>query len=257
MIVSMRGRRLTLAAGVAAAAAGCGTKDAAAPLQPTSGIGRIRFVNLITDPSRNPVNAILEGLPFGVNLAYTGSTPSSLPSPSTANFAPIYQGSRSLVLKKTADTSVTVATLNLTISAGTDYTVFANGGSGGGTVSSVSFGDNNDAITSGQVRIKVINMSPAAGRVDVFITAANADLTTATPAATNLAVGAEFPGALFAAGTYQIRTVPAGTAAAARPGAVNSTLTGLSIPANGGRTVILADAATGGGPVRSFALTDQ
>jgi len=91
MTVSTRSRRLTLAAAIAVAAitvaaTACGTKDAPGPLQPTAGQGRIRFVNLITDPSRNPVNAILEGVPFGVNLAYTGTTPSSLPSPSTANF---------------------------------------------------------------------------------------------------------------------------------------------------------------------------
>jgi hypothetical protein len=66
----------------------------------------------------------------------------------------------------------------------------------------------------------------------------------------------EFPGALFAAGTYQVRTVPTGTAPAARAGAVSSTLS-VTIPANGGRTIVIADAPAGGGPARSFALTDQ
>ena len=81
MIVSTIGRRLTFVAAAALVAAACGTKDAEGPLQPSGPVGRIRFVNLITDPARNPVNAILEGLPFGVNLAYTAATPPSLPSP--------------------------------------------------------------------------------------------------------------------------------------------------------------------------------
>jgi hypothetical protein len=256
MTFSMARRRLTFTLAAVLVAAACGTKDAPDPLQPSGGQGRIRFVNLITDPARLPVNAILEKIPFGVNLAYTQSTPATLPSPATANFSAILEGARTLVLKKTADTSVVVATLPITITAGTDYTLFAYGGAAGSAVQGLAMGDNNPAITTGQVRIKVMNMSPAAGAVDVFITAANADLATATPAAANLAYKAEFAGALFAAGTYQVQTVPAGTAPAARVGAVSSAVT-VTIAANGGRTIVVADAPAGGGPPRSFALTDR
>ena len=97
-------RHAALIAVAALVATACGTKDAADPLQPNGPTGRIRFVNLITDPARNPVNAILEGVPFGVNLGYTGSTPSSLPAPSTANYSAILAGDRSLVLKRTVVT---------------------------------------------------------------------------------------------------------------------------------------------------------
>lgn len=237
------------------AATACGTKGAPDPLQPTAAQGRIRFVNLITDPSRNPVNAILESVPFGVNLAYTGTTPSSLASPSTANFAPIYEGARSLVLKKTADTNVVIATLPVTVTAAKDYTVYATGGTGGGTVTGFSVENTNEAITTAQARLKVTNMSAAAGAVDVFITATNADLTAATPVAANLATRASFAGALVAPGAYSVRTVPAGTPAAGRPAAVNSTLC-VSVAAGNGRTIVIADAAAGGTPIRSFSLTD-
>ena len=248
--------RLTLAAVATLVMGACGTKDAPGPLEPTSGQGRIRFVNLITDPSRNPVNAILENVPFGVNLGYTAATPASLPSPSTANFAPIYEGPRTLVLKKTADTSVVVATLPITVTAATDYTLYATGGTGGATVTSVIVGETNPAIATGQAKLKVMNMSPTAGAVDVFITPVNADLTTATPVAENLGTSVIFAGALFAPGTYSVRTVPAGTLAADRPAAVNSTLS-VTVAAGNGRTIVIADAATGGTPLRSFALTDQ
>ena len=251
-----RAARLTITTAVVLVGAACGTKDAPDPLSPNGGQGRIRFVNLINDPALLPVNAILEKIPFGVNLTYTQSTPATLPSPATANFSAILEGPRTLVLKKTADTTVTVATLPITIVAGTDYTLFAYGGSAGAAVSSIAIGDNNAPITTGQVRIKVINMSAAAGAVDVFVTAPNADLATASLTAGNVRPQVEFPGALFAAGTYQVRTVPAGTSPAARAGAVSSTLS-VTIPANGGRTVVLADAPAGGGPVRAFALTDQ
>lgn len=253
---TLRALRLTLAATVALVVGACGTKDAPGPLEPTSGQGRIRFVNLITDPTRNPVNAILENVPFGVNLGYTATTPASLPSPSTANFAPIYEGARTLVLKKTADTNVVVATLPITVTAGTDYTLYATGGTGGAQVTSFAVGDNNPAITTGQAKVKVTNMSPTAGAVDVFITAADADLTTATPVVENLGTQGAFAGVLVAPGPYSVRTVPAGTLAADRPAAVSSTLS-ITVAAGNGRTIVIADAPAGGGPIRSFALTDQ
>ncbi len=184
------GRRLTwmpALAAVAMAAAACGTKDAADPLQPSGPVGRVRFVNLVTDPSRNPVNALLEGLPFGVNLVYAASTPASLPAPSTAFYSAVLAGDRTIVLKKTADTTVTVATLSVNIAANNDYTVYATGGTGGSAVTAFSTADANTPPAAGQARIRVTNMSPAAGAVDVFITAANADLAAATPVATGLA----------------------------------------------------------------------
>jgi hypothetical protein len=205
------------------------------------------------------VNAILEGLPFGVNLAYTGTTPSSLPAPSTANYAPVLSGARTIVLKKTADTTVTVGTLPVNVTADNDYTVFAVGGTAGSAVSSFTTADVNTAPTAGQARIRVVNMSPAAGAVDVFITAANADLAAATPVATALANRAVFAGVSVAPGTYQVRTVPAGTAPAARAAAVNTNLTGTSavvVAAGNGRTIVIADAAAGGTPLRGFVLPD-
>ena len=261
MIVSTRPgaarvRRLTCMAIAALVAAACGTKDAPDPLQPSGAVGRVRFVNLITDPARNPVNAIFEGVPFGVNLTYTTSTPASLPSPSTAFYSSTLAGTRSIVLKKTADTTVTVATLSVTVAADNDYTLYATGGTGGTAVTSFATSDANTPITTGQTRIKVVNMSPTAAAVDVFITAANADLAAATPAAAGLAYRSIFAGATLAPGTYSVRTVPAGTAPAARAAAVNSTAS-VTVAAGNGRTVVVADAPAGGAPLRAFVLSDQ
>jgi hypothetical protein len=261
MIVSTRSRavraiRVTCAAVATLAAAACGTKDAASPLQPSGPVGRVRFVNLVTDPARNPVNAIFEGIPFGVNLTYTATTPATLPSPSTAFYSSTLAGARTIVLKKTADTTVTVATIAVTVAADNDYTVFATGGTGGTAVTGFTTGDPNTPIAAGQTRIRVVNMSPTAGAVDVFITAANADLAAATPVATALANRTVFAGATLAPGAYSVRTVPAGTAPAARAAAVNSTVP-VTVAAGNGRTVVIADAAAGGAPLRSFALSDQ
>ena len=250
-------RRAVLVA-LTGATIACGTKDAPGPLEPNGPTGRIRFVNLITDPARNPVNAILEKVPFGVNLGYTGTTPSSLPAPNTANYSAILAGDRSLVLKKTADTTVTVGSFTVTIASGEDRTVYAVGGTGGGTVTSFLTTDTNSPVTSTQTRIRVVNLSPTAGSIDVFITAANADLSTATPTVAGLA--AQSASAYLTSlvpGTYQFRAVPAGTAPANRAANVIINLSGITLAGGNGRTLVAADNSTGGAPLRAFVLTDQ
>ena len=74
-------KSMGLIAALALVGAACGTKDAPGPLEPGGPTGRVRFVNLVNDPARIPVNAILESVPFGVNLGYGATTPASLPSP--------------------------------------------------------------------------------------------------------------------------------------------------------------------------------
>lgn len=246
-------------AALALAAVACGTKDAPGPLE-AGQTGRIRFVNLITDPARLPVNAVLETVPFGVNLGYGGTTPSSLPSPATANYSAILVGDRSLVLVRTADPTSTVATLSFTIGLGVDHTVYAEGGTGGGPITGFMTADPTPAPGAGQVAVRIVNMSLAPA-MDFFVTAPGADLSTATPTAANLGYHGESPYVNLAAGTYQIRAVPAGTAPALRSASVviNFTppATPAPFPAGSARTIVAADAAAGGSPLRAFLLPDK
>jgi hypothetical protein len=235
----------------------CGTKEAPGPLEPNGALGRVRFVNLITDPARNPVNAILENVPFGVNLGYTAATPATLPAPSTASYASILAGNRTLVLQRTANPSVTVATITFTIDANQDRTVYAIGGTGGGTVGSFVTTDDNTQAAATQTRLRVVNLSPTAGAVDVFITAPGADLATATPTVANLAYQTASGYVTVAAGTYQIRFVPAGTAPANRASAVTINVASQALAGGTGRTIVAADNSSGGSPLRAFLLADR
>jgi hypothetical protein len=235
----------------------CGTDDAAGPIVPTCDQGRARFVNLITDPARNPVNAILESVPWGGNLGYTATTPASLPAPSTALYSAVCDGSPSVVLQRTANTAVTVATIAFTVVQGEDRTVYAIGGTGGGAVTGFTTTDDNAAPASGQARVRIVNMSPTAGAIDVFLTAAGADLTTATPNATNLAYQGTSAYLNVAPGTYTFRAVPAGTAPASRGASVTITQAGIALAGGTGRTIVTADNNVGGTPLRAFVLSDR
>ena len=244
-----------LAAGVTAAA--CGTKDAPSPLAPSGPTGRVRFVNMITDTTRGRVNAILEGVPFGVNLTYGQSTPATLPAPSTANYSAILAGNRTMLLKRTADTTTVVATVAFTVGSGQDQTVFAIGGSSGSAVTPFVIEDANPDIASTATRLRVVNLSPTAGAIDVFVTAPNADLAVATPTFAGLAYKSASTYATPSPATYQIRVVPAGTAPAGRAAAVSVNVASLAIAGGAGRTVVIGDRNIGGTPLTSFVLTDR
>jgi len=180
-----------------------------------------------------------------------------LPSPSTANYSAILSGNRSMVLKRTADTSVTVATIAFTVADNSDYTVYATGGSGGTAVTNFITTDANPVPRASQVEVLIINMSPSAGALDVFVTAPNADLAAATPTAANLAYHAASPYVVLAPATYQVRAVPAGTAAAARASNVVLTINNVALAGGTGRTIVIADRAAGGAPLTGFVIPDR
>jgi hypothetical protein len=253
----MRKLQTLFAAFAVAGLTACGTKDAPGPLEPTGPTGRVRFVNLINDAARVPVNPILEGLPWGAGVGYGQSTPAVQPAPATASYSPIYVGSRTLLLKKTADTTVTIATIPLTIAENQDMTVYATGGAAGAAPTVTITTDDNSVPAAGQVRFRVANMSAAAGAVDVFVTAANADLSAAPPTFTNVAVRSASAYVALPAASYQIRVVPAGTAAGARAGAVSLNIAAATYAAGTVRTIVIEDRAAGGAPLAGTVLSDR
>jgi hypothetical protein len=257
MRVSYRLKIATCAA-LAGILAACGTEDAPGPLEPScEQQGRVRFVNLITDPARNPVNAVLEDVPWGVNLGYTATTPASLPAPSTALYSAVCSGDRTVVLHHTPNPDVVHATLAFTVAPEQDHTVYATGGAGATVITRFVTTDDNAAPAAGQTRVRIVNMSPTAGAIDVFLTAAGADLATATPTATNLAHQGTSAYLNVAPGTYTFRAVPAGTAPANRAASVTITQSGIVLSAGTGRSIVTADNNVGGTPLRAFVLSDR
>ena len=259
----MRRSKVAVLAAAALLGSACGTRDADGPLEPTGPTGRVRLVNLITDPADNPVNATLEGLVFTVNLGYTGSAPANLGAPSTAPYAAVLTGNRTFVLTRTADPSNTVATLPFAIATGEDRTVFATGGTGTAAVTSFITTDDNTVAPGTQTRVRAVHMSPGAGPLDIFITAATADLAAATPTFTNVVYQVPSAYVLMAPGTYRIRAVPSGTAPASRAANVIVTTLGttavpdFALTAGRGWTIGIADATTGGAPYRAFLINDR
>ncbi|HJU75074.1 MAG TPA: DUF4397 domain-containing protein [Gemmatimonadaceae bacterium] len=220
----------------------------------------MRLVNLITDATRGRVNASLEGLPFAVDLQYGQTSPATLPAPSTAFYAAVLAGNRAFVLKRTADTTVTVATLNFTIADGEDRTVYAVGGAGGTAITGFVTTDQNPAAAANQVRVRVVNMSPSRGPLDVFLTIppspTPSDLVTATPTFANLGYQNASAYITLPAGAAQFRAVPAGTSPANRPANLLINTGGTNVGGTG-RTFVVIDNDLGGAPLRLIVLSDR
>jgi Domain of unknown function (DUF4397) len=251
--------KIAAAAALLVLATACGTTDAPNSLEPPAGgLGRVRFVNVITDTTRARVNMSLAGTPWNVNQVYTNVTPVTLAAPNTGLYSAIRVGQSSLVLRRTADTSVIVSTIAVDIAAdGADHTVYGIGGAGATPVTGFITRDTNTVPTAGNARVRVVHLAPTAGNVDIFVTAVGADLALATPTLANVPFRTASGYLSVPAATYQVRVVPAGTAAAARAAAVAINVASLAIPALGNRTIVAADNNIGGAPLRAFVLTDR
>jgi hypothetical protein len=92
---------------------------------------------------------------------------------------------------------------------------------------------------------------------DYFVTAPNADLSTATPVVTNLGNNAASGYLTLSPGTYQIRVVPAGTDPTLRSTSVVQTSANLALAGGTGRTFVTAMNSAGNTPLVGFILPDK
>lgn len=168
----------------------------------------------------------------------------------------VFMCSEAVVLKRAADTSVLVATIPFTITAGQDAMIYATGGEGSSAVTTLVTTDDNAVPPSTSARVRLVHLAVPAGPIDVFVTASGADLAAATPAFAGAPLRSASPYVTLPAGSYLVRAVPAGTAPAQRAGAVVFTSAPLDLVGGSVRTIVAADNGSGGTPPRAIALAD-
>ncbi|UXY15840.1 DUF4397 domain-containing protein [Chitiniphilus purpureus] len=95
------------------------------------------------------------------------------------------------------------------LEAGKIYTVFAAGRLA--QIAPLAIVEDNLAPAAGQLKLRVVHAAPSAGNVDIYLTAPDADLATATPALGNVAFRADSGVLPVAAGSYRVRITPAGS----------------------------------------------
>lgn len=231
--VSMK-RRSSIVLLAAAMTVACST-DEVGPTgaDPTQPFGRLRFVNAVSDATiADRVNVIVEGTPFAINLAHSVAAPAA-----PTLYFPIYDGSRQIAVRRTADTAVHVLDANIQIVANTDHTVFAV--KQGAAVIAFTVDDNNTAPPTDSVKLRVIHLAYSAGNVDVYVTAPVASLATISPTFANVAPGTASAYLTQIRAAYQVRFTAPGSKTAIL------TITTPVLAAGAIRTAVALDPQTG------------
>jgi uncharacterized protein DUF4397 len=211
-----------------------------APLSAPAATGRLRFVNASPDTTRaKAVNVRIDGVPWVANQAYKAGTGYVLALP----------GERQVEVRKTTDTTVVVLTQAVTVAANGDYTVLPTGLAP--DLTGLVLDDDNVAPPAGNVRIRIVHASPAAGAVDVYVTAPGADLATETPDTTNLGYRSASAYLTLPVGSHRIRWTAPGTITVVGDTTTAALATGQI------RTVALLDRAGGGTPHTYVILSDR
>lgn len=156
-------------------------------------------------------------------------------------------GSRSFEVRA-AGSSTTEHAATYKVSKDESYTIVVY--SAGDTHGSRLLGNDEDAPDSGESKLRVLNASTEAGDVDVYVTAADADLADATPAASGLGAGELSGYDRFDAGTWRIRVTGSGDTADVRLDLPAVTLASKAV-----RTLVLTRG--GGGVLVHGLMLDQ
>lgn len=233
-----RALRALLLLGAVAALGACDDDD---PTGPDATQARLRVLH--ASPNAGAVDVLVDaatvrgGLQYGQVIDYT----------------PVAPGARTLRVRP-AGTTTDAISATPTLAAGADYTVIALGRAGGqGALALGALLLTDDAApAAGAASVRVVHAAPAAGAVDVYVTAPNADLATATATLTNVPFGAASPYLNnVPPGTYQVRVVPAGT----RTVAID--VPSVTLAAGQVRTAVAVGEGTAGQPLAIQLLVDR
>jgi hypothetical protein len=239
--------RLITILAAAATLAACGDEaDIPSGVDPTEPFGRFRFVNAVADSAAaaNRVDVVVDGVPLGVSLAYGAAAPAS-------SYLLAYEGARHFLVQQTSDTAAHVFDGDVTITADTTQTVYAT--LVGGTPTAVVTLDDLTLPGGDSLKLRVVHLAPSAGNVDVYVTAAGADLTTIEPTVADVAPSEASQYLRLKRGTWQVRFTPTGTKTVAL--SVNVTAPSGANPFI--RTVLALDPVPPATALRSAVLTDR
>ena len=189
-------------------------------------------------PDAPNVDVLVDNTVALTNVAYKG----------VSTYLQVPSGSRNLKVRATGTTTV-VIDATPALDEGTAHTVIATGPVA--SIAPLLLTDDLTSPAAGNVRVRLVHASPAAGNVDIYVTGTTDDLTTATPTLANVAFRDVSDYLEVPAGTYRVRITPAGSKTVAID-VNNVTLTAGQV-----RTAIAVDAPGGGAPLGAILLADK
>ena len=224
--------RIGVALLASVALAGCDDDEPNAP----AATAQLRVVH--ASPDAPNVDVLVDGAVALSNVPYKASS----------SYLAVPSGSRNLRVRATGTTTV-VINANAPITAGEAYTVLATGSLAG--IQPLVLEDDLTLPAAGNIRLRLVHAAPAAGNVDIYVTAPGADIATATPTLTGVPFRGFSDYLEVPAGTYRVRITPAGTKTVAID--VNN----VALAAGQVRTAVAVDAPGGGAPLGAILLADR
>jgi hypothetical protein len=177
------------------------------------------------------------GVVIGAPLAYESFTQyeSQAPGNYTIQFTPA------------SNVNQTVTSLPLTLNAGTQQTIYALGAYA--TLGTEATFDNRRRVATG-AKLRLVQASPAAGFVDVYLTAPGAGIASMAPAIVGIPFGGDTGFQQVVAGSYDLTITTAGTQT------VLAGPTTISVSNTGIYTIASRDAPGGGAPFGLILMDD-
>jgi len=201
---------------------------------PTSG-ARVRVFNAVT--TSPAVDFLLDGQVAASGVAF--GAPSG--------YVSVPSGSHRLQIRSSASGTILVDFTQDFATSGSFSLIPAPGlGTSGALVTA-----DDPTPTAGQTRVRLINVAAAAGPVSVYVTAPDADLTSATPSVPLLPFGVASDYVTRTPGTYRIRFTRAGS-----PNEVLLDTGGVTFAAGSVRSLVLTDSPGGGLPTMMSNISD-
>ena len=208
----------------------------------TSGCGdnghaRLRVVH--ASPDAPNVDVAVDGKVVFSNVAYE----------TASNYLTLGAGSRHIQVRPTGTTTNVIDAI-VSLTRNKDYTVLAVGKVSDSSLAPLVLTDNNTPPASGQIKLRLVHASPAAGPVDIYVEAPGTGVV-GTPTLSNVPFKGFSDYLAVPAGSYEVYVTATGTTT---PVAIDSG--SLTFTAGQIRTAVALDAPGGGTPLTAIVLKD-
>ncbi len=200
-------------------------------------VSRVRFLHAAQ--GRAAIDFRADGATRGAALNYSASWSAT---------AVLSAGSRTFTARLTGATTDLATTAKSLANSASYSIVLAKRPT---TDTLVVYSDTAATPATDKAWVRLLNVSPAAGNVDVYVTAATADIATATPQATNVAFLSPSKYIEVASGAQRVRITTAGTKTVVLD--VNT----IALTSRGVRSIALLDSNAGGAPLQSVTSVEK
>jgi hypothetical protein len=226
---------LALALTVGIAGTACSDDNTTAPT-PAPSTANVRVMH--ASPDAPNVDVLVDNVVVLTNV----------PFEAVSGYLSVPAGSHNVKVNATG-TSTTVIDADVSLTAGTNYTVMATGLLA--SIEPLVLTDDLANPAAGNAKVRLVHAAPSAPTVDIYVTAPGADISMLAPTLSDVPFRGYSDYLEVPAGDYQVRVAVAGTKTVALDSGT------LSLAAGEIRTGVALDAAGGGTPFGASVLADK